>query len=261
MKVKFFCLLAVLTIATSVWAEEWNRSFTVGSHPQLRVETSDASIAVTGAGGNTIAARVVADGLHIGSDVAVKAEQNGDSVVLRVKIPDHHFVLNFRNRPVRVEVSVPRATVLDLASSDGSVRVSGIAGETRLRTSDGSVQVENFDGTLRAHTSDGSVKVMGRFDLLDLRTGDGSMRVEAQNGSRMKGEWRLHTSDGSVVLRLPADFAADLDASTSDGHVDLQLPVEVTGRMDRTHVHGKLHGGGPSLEIHTSDGSITLQSL
>jgi hypothetical protein len=262
MKVKLFCLTVLLLAAASVSAEEWKRDFAVGAHPQLRVQTNDASIDVRGGVGNTISVRVVADGRHIGpGELSVNAQQAGDSISLQVKIPERHIRFNFSERSVRIEISVPQVTALDLSSSDGAVRISNVKGESRLGTADGSIRVDNFDGNLHARTSDGSVEVSGRFDLLDLSTSDGHIAAEVWKGSHMNGDWNLRTSDGSITLRLPNDFPAFLDAWTSDGHIDLQLPVEISGKVEKNRVRGKLHGGGPVLQVHTSDGSITLRPL
>ncbi len=262
MNLKLFCILAVMLAAVSVSAEEWKRDFTVGPHPQLRVQTNDARIEVRGAAGNTISARVVADGWRIGpGELSVTAQQTGDAIFLQVKTPDRHIHFNFGNRSVHIEVSVPQGSALDLSSSDGSLHVSGVKGEARLGTSDGSIQVDHFDGALRGHSADGSIQAAGRFDLLDLNTSDGSITAEVWKASHMNGDWNLRTADGSITLRVPDGFSAFLDAWTNDGHINLQLPVEISGRVEKKRVRGKLRGGGPTLRIHTSDGSITLRPL
>jgi DUF4097 and DUF4098 domain-containing protein YvlB len=262
MKLKLYCLAILLLAAVSASAEEWKRDFTVAAHPQLRVQTNDARIEVHGVSGNTISARVIADGRHIGpGELTVNAVQSGDAVSIEVKIPQRHIHFNFSERSVRVEVSVPFTTALDLSSSDGGLQVSGVKSEARLVTSDGSIRVDNFEGSLRARTSDGSIEVGGRFELLDLNSSDGHVNADVWKGSHMNGDWNLRTSDGSITLRLPEDLPASIDAWTSDGHIDLQLPVEVSGRVEKNRVRGKLHGGGPALRVHTSDGSITLRSI
>ena len=262
MKLKLCCLVLLFLGALSASAEEWKRDFTVGAHPQLRVQTNDARIEVHGVSGNTLSARVIAEGWRIGpGEVSVTAQQTGDSVFLQVKTPDRHIHFNFGSRSLRIEVSVPQSTSLDLPSSDGALQVSGVKGEARLVTSDGSIRVDNFEGTLRAHTSDGSIEVGGRFELLDLNSSDGHVNADVWKGSHMNGDWNVRTSDGSITLRLPADLAASIDAWTSDGRIDLQLPVEITGHVEKNRVRGKLRGGGPTLQVHTSDGSITLRSI
>jgi DUF4097 and DUF4098 domain-containing protein YvlB len=262
MKIKLVGLMALLLVCAPASGEEWKRDFKVGTHPQLRVQTNDAGIDVRGGTGNTISVRVVADGRHIGpGELSVTAQQSGDSIFVQVKIPERPIRLNFSSRSVRIEVSVPQSTAVDLSSADGALHVSGVKGEARLGTSDGSIHVDSFDGNLHAHTSDGSVEAGGRFDLLDLNSSDGRIAVEVWKGSHMNGTWNLRTSDGSITLRLPDDLAAFLDAWTNDGHIDLQLPVEVSGKLEKNRVRGKLHGGGPSLQVHTGDGSITLRPL
>jgi len=262
MKIKLFCLTALLFVAASVSAEEWKRDFTVSAHPQLRVQTNDASVEVHGVPGNTLSARVIAEGRHIGpGEVSINAQQNGDSISIQVKIPERHIRLNLSQRYVRIEISVPALAALDLSSSDGPLRVSGVKGDTRLAASDGSIRVDNFEGNLHAHTADGAIEVSGRFDVLDLSTSDGRITAAVWKGSHMNGTWNLRTADGSITLRLPDDLSAFLDAWTSDGHIDVQLPVEVSGRVEKNRVRGKIHGGGPTLQIHTSDGNITLRSM
>jgi DUF4097 and DUF4098 domain-containing protein YvlB len=262
MKIKFFFLAILFFAATALSAEEWKREFTVGAHPTLRVQTNDARIEVHGGLGNTVSARVIADGWHIGpGEATVTAQQVGDTVYLHVKTPERHIRFNLGNRSLHIEVSVPQSTTLDLSSADGSVHVSGIKGEARLTSSDGSIHVDNFEGSLRAHTADGAIEVAGRFELLDLNTSDGHISADVWTGSHMKDSWNLRTADGSVTLRLPTDFSASLEAWTSDGRINLELPIEVSGQQEKNHVRGKLHGGGPNLQVHTSDGSITLRSI
>jgi DUF4097 and DUF4098 domain-containing protein YvlB len=158
-------------------------------------------------------------------------------------------------------VSVPQSTTLDLSSANGSVHVSGIKGEARLATSDGSIHVDNLEGSLRAHTANGAIEVGGRFDLLELNTSNGHIRADVWTGSHMRDGWNIRTANGAVTLGVPNDLSASLDAWTSDGRINLDLPIEVNGQQEKHHVRGKLHGGGPNLQVHTSNGSITLRSI
>jgi hypothetical protein len=72
--------------------------------------------------------------------------------------------------------------------------------------------------------------------------------------------WSLRTGDGTIDLGIPRDLKANLDVSTSDGHVTLGLPVTVEGQVSHSRVSGTINGGGPSLVIHSGDGSIRLGS-
>ena len=76
---------------------------------------------------------------------------------------------------------------------------------------------------------------------------------------------RLDDPDGSVTLRVPQGFAADLDVHTSDGHVDCALPLTMdhyqSSGGDGHALHGRLNGGGAPLTIHTSDGSVKIEQI
>ena len=91
-----------------------------------------------------------------------------------------------------------------------------------------------------------------------MKTGDGSVDTKVLSGSKMAADWTLRTGDGSVDISLPADFQANIDATTGDGHISMGLPVTVEGTLSKSEVRAKMNGGGPTLTIHTGDGSIRL---
>jgi hypothetical protein len=252
-------LLAVVLILCAVaYGDEWKREYKVGAKPELKVDTNDARIEVR-RGGPTIQARVVTEGYQIGpGDVHIYEHQDGSTVSLEVKTP-HGPHISFRNRYVRVEISVPQNTKLDLHSGDGSLVVSGTDAPAFLSTGDGRVEVSDFSGPLKAKTGDGSMRISGRFDDLSLSTGDGRIECEIRPGSKMSTRWVLRTNDGSLNLRLPANFAADIDARTGDGHVRVNVPITTkTSDSDGHHIRGSLNGGGNLLDIQTGDGSIDI---
>lgn len=254
-------LLCTWAFGLSAMAEEWTKSYQVGDKAALHVDTNDASIEVSHGASRTIAVRIVADGYSIGSaGVRVTDRQDGDKVDLRVQIPNQWFHIGMHNG-VHITVQVPGDAALDLHSGDGHIALDGVSGQARLDTGDGHIAVHNFNGDLRAHTGDGHMTIDGVLTNLDLRTGDGSVDLTIRPGSKMSGEWLIHTSDGRVSARLPEDFAAELYAHTGDGHIQLDLPVTVNGGIERSRIRGKLNGGGPLLEISTGDGSIRVGKL
>lgn len=256
-------IAATMVLSAAAFAEEWKKDYAVGASPSLQVETNDASIQVRPGAGNTISARVIANNYSIGSDgIRITELQVGDSVRVQVKVPHHRVAFSFSSHDgVQIEVSVPQSTKVQLTSSDGSLRVSGLRAPTNLVTSDGSIHADDMDGALVARTSDGSLTVSGRFDNLDLSTSDGHVRCDARAGSRVNGAWNLRSADGSIELSVPGDLAADLEAWTSDGRVTVNIPMMVEGSQARNRVRGKLNGGGGLLKLHTSDGSITVNKL
>jgi hypothetical protein len=244
-------------------ADEWNKTYTVGAKPSLRVDTNDAAIEISRGVSNTISARVTTERYEIGSSgVRISEHQDGDKVELMVHISNQvGFHINWHDRRVRVEVQVPAETALDLHSSDGHINVDGTTAGAHIDTSDGAVEVRNFTGPIRARTSDGHITVDGTVSDVYLSSGDGRISLTAREGSKLDRGWLIHTSDGRVEVLLPGDFAAELYAHTGDGRITLDIPVTVSGGMERSRLRGKLNGGGGLIEISTGDGSIHIGKL
>jgi len=256
-------ILSLPLLTLTAFAEEWSKSYTVGAKPALHVDTNDAAIEITRGSGNTIAARVITENYKLGEGgLRISEHQDGDKVDLTVHIPNQSgFHINWHDRRVRIEVQVPAGTALDLHSSDGHINVDGTTGGARIDTSDGPVEVRNFSGSIRARTGDGHITVDGVLNEVYLHSGDGRITLTARAGSKMDREWLIRTSDGRVEVNLPADFAAELYAHTGDGRITLDIPVTVNGSTERSHVRGKMNGGGELLEISTGDGSIRVGKL
>lgn len=259
-----FLLLSLVLFCIGAFADEWNKTYSVGDHPSVKVDTNDASIEITRGASRTIAARVTTEGYKIGNnDVRISERQDADRVELNVHLPNEwgvHFG-GWKNRRVRIEVQVPSDVALDVHSGDGHINVSGVSGQAKVDTGDGAIEVRDFNGSVRAHTGDGHLTIDGVLTEVDLRSGDGHIDFTARPGSKITSSWLIHTSDGRVEARIPQDFAAELYAHTGDGHITLDVPVTINGSMERSNIRGKMNGGGPLLEISTGDGSIRVGKL
>jgi len=252
-------LVAFAVLPSAANADQWNKHWSVGPNPELRITAGDAAVIVEATGSNGIDASLRTEGWSIGSSgIQVVEHQSGNLVQIDIKIPSTHF--GFGNRSIVLEVRVPRELQGYIHTGDGSVRLRGLHGSLRVETGDGSVQGEDLDGSLDAHSGDGSVHAGGRFDNVQLHTDDGSVELDALPGSRMQTDWRVQTGDGSVKLNLPRDLSTDLELRTGDGHIELDLPLSVTGLQSEHEVRGKLNGGGALLTVRTGDGSISIGS-
>jgi hypothetical protein len=265
----------VLGAAAPAVAEEWSHQYAVKGRPEVRLKTDDGSVRVETGTGSEVAAVVTTEGWRIGSgEVTVTESQTGDRVSIEVHVPRGHW---FGRHSVRLVVRMPREADLDvqtgdggvdvqpvsgkvsLSTGDGHVTAQGLHGDLRLHSGDGSIKAEGLEGRLQADTGDGGMDVRGRFDALDLRTGDGHIAASAERGSKVATPWSLSSGDGGIVLHVPDDLSADVEAHTGDGHIELGAAVTVSGTVERNNVHGKLGAGGGSLKLHTGDGSIRLE--
>lgn len=279
-----FCLavlgVAALAAASApARADDWSKTYTVTGHPQLLVDAGDGHVTITSHPENRIDAHVTVEGWKLGSDVHVEESQTGNDVEIRIRVPRQYFTFFGRSHRIQVDVAVPSNCDLDIHTGDGSISATAIAGHIRLDSGDGAIHALNLRGELTLHSGDGSIEasaldgaldassgdghitVGGRFDGLRMRSGDGSIEASAGPGSKISTDWSVHTGDGSIRLRLPENFAADLDAHTGDGRITLDFPVTVSGSLNRSSVRGKLGGGGLPLVLRSGDGSIHIEKM
>jgi len=254
------CAFFATISSAAAFEGQWNKTFTVPGRADLRIEVTDGGITVHAWDRNTIEARVTTIGWKIGpSEVRVDDRQTGDRVEIDVRVPRSH--ITFGHYSVRLDLQVPRELRAQIHTGDGRISANGLAGEIRLSTGDGSIEADSVDGILGAKTGDGRLRASGRWDRLDLHTRDGSVEAEARSGSKMSGSWRVETGDGSIKLRLPDKFGADLEAHTGDGKITVEFPVTVSGAVRNTEFRGKLNGGGELLTVHTGDGAIHVERI
>lgn len=160
-------------------------------------------------------------------------------------------------------------TLLDLtvtgaveARSDfGSLTVERVAAGAGydLTTSSGGITLTGATGRVTAESGFGDVTVTDAEDVtLDLHTSSGGLTFAGSLGA---GPHSLQSDFGDIVLRLPADAAASFDLTTDFGSLHSDFPVTLSGDQDDNAWQGTLGGGGPRLTVHTSSGSIRLETL
>lgn len=288
MKTKLTLAMATLAMLTSFAAHaqnsdtSWSKTYPVTGKPTLNFETSDASVAFHSCSDcHEIRIHIDVVGRKL-SDYRLEEGQSGDEVHFLFKELPHvgvHIV--WHREQTQVTVETPAQLTLEAKTSDGNVTLSGLHGDLALTSGDGDVTLDHVSGNLRTHsgdghvritdaegaldarTSDGNLDVDGAFHVLALHTSDGTLDLNLRQGTRLTEPSTIQSSDGSVTVRVPHDFAADLDVHTSDGRVDCSLPLTIDHYQSSGghQLHGKLNGGGTSLTIHTSDGNVKIDQL
>jgi Putative adhesin len=259
--------------------------FKIEGQPDLRLTTFDGSVEVRSWDQPEVLVEIEKRGpsKEAIDRLEVVVNQQGDRIELEARRPmggDTFIGIGINISPqVRYIATVPRNAAIVARSGDGAIRIERITGRIELRTDDGSIRGDELSGELSAttgdgsvvlddvngsveiSTSDGGVSVTGRLARARVRTGDGSVTLRAEPGSAMSGDWTLTTSDGGVVVYLPADFNADIDAHTGDGRIrsEFSLAEDETKRENRT-VRGRIGKGGHTLKVRTGDGSIVLRT-
>jgi TonB family protein len=138
----------------------------------------------------------------------------------------------------------------------GGIRMMYVAGPLEVVTSGGSICLTKVTNTVRAATGDGTITAWIAPDSDDPR-----------QTVRLPGPSQLASETGDIVLYLPRNIAATIDATVDRGgavriEADPSLLLKPRARPDGTvRATGNLNGGGAVLKLHTATGKIRLQFL
>lgn len=145
----------------------------------------------------------------------------------------------------------------NLKTAGGSIRIGEVEGDVTATTAGGSIEIERAKGRVVAKTVGGSIRVEEVLGAIEAVTAGGS--VWAAITEQPEADCSLRTAGGNVTVRLAPHIAVTVDAKTSGGRVVTEVPVTVEGTLSRSALKGTLNGGGPTLVLRTSGGSIYLR--
>ncbi|MEZ2347846.1 DUF4097 domain-containing protein [Terriglobus sp. RCC_193] len=275
-------LLSGSFLVTASAQSTWDKSYTVNGKPMLQVQVDDASVRVRSCGGcRTVSVQVD----YRNSDptmwsIAELQGGNGINFSMKHKEMSRHFFGGWHGHSPEITIVTPTETDLNLRSGDGALTLAGLHGSVdahtgdgaisaddlvgamRLTTGDGSITLRRGEGSLYATTGDGSMNLEGRLNQFEARSGDGGVTLRLMPGSTLGSASSVTTGDGSISINLPRDLRAEVEANTGDGRISSSLPFFTTTSSGRgnSHVRGTMNGGGPTLRIHSGDGSISLSA-
>jgi DUF4097 and DUF4098 domain-containing protein YvlB len=185
---------------------------------------------------------------------AVKSTQQSPDELARVQIetdaaPGRVSVTTVYPHDVGLEVAVeydirvPRRVLLaQVATVNGTVRVSGVEGAGELRSVNGSIALADSAGVFSARTTNGDI----RMELTRL-AGSGTAALETVNGS--------------IALALPKDTSATLDARSLNGDFRSELPISLLDDYRPRELRGRLGAGGVPVQLRTVNGAIRVLAL
>jgi hypothetical protein len=129
--------------------------------------------------------------------------------------------------------------------------------------------INNINGTLRVvssdsigelHTVNGNIEVYEGSGNVHARTTNGNVYLELKRPGDERGA-SAETTNGSVLLAIPADLPADLEARCMNGSFSSELPMVLRGAEQPRIVHGKLGRGGAPIHLGTVNGAIRVIAL
>ncbi len=141
-------------------------------------------------------------------------------------------------------------------TAGGGIRMMYVAGPMEVETSGGSICLTHVANTLRAATGNGTITAWITPDSTD-----------PSHTVRLSGASQLSSSTGDIVVFLPRNIMATIDATVDNGgaqriEADPSFPLYLQTRPEGSlHAIGTLNGGGAVLKLHTMAGKIRLQYI
>ena len=200
---------------------------TAGS--KLYVQTSSGSITITG--GDVTECSVIAricgrapteeEAQQLAEQVKIELETVGDTLTVKADKPPNK---DRRSISISYDITIPKQTNIECASSYGAIDIANIEGTTSGKTSSGSIEAKNIEGSANLDTSYGSITCTDMSD----------------------GDIKLKTSSGNI--KLSNISFGDFDAHTSYGSI---ISEELKGKSI------KLHSGSGSINVTESSADTT----
>jgi hypothetical protein len=140
---------------------------------------------------------------------------------------------------VNFRLHVPRHLAAQLHSENGGIDISNIDGEISANTTNGGLTLRDLGGRVHATTVNGGVNV-------------------ALNGTQWRGEGLFAKStNGGVTVNAPDHYSAHLIAATVNGGVSVAFPITIQGSV-RNHIDTQIGQGGPTIQVETTNGGVTI---
>ena len=251
-------------------------TFEVGETPRLEVRSFNGRVLVHAGEPGSI---LVKAKLKNPRGVEYSAVQEGDLVKVEAtptKRSDHFLSGLFGGGTgVRVDVSVPADTSVDVVTSNGPVELRGTERDAALRTSNAPVKIERFKGDLSAQTSNAPITVETLHGSADLKTSNGPVSIDDVHGRfdaktingpvRFSGSMepggrnRLVTSNGNIKVKLELNPSLKLEASTVNGMVRCDSPGFVASVNTFRKLEGTVGEGEAELVAKTVNGLIAIR--
>ena len=280
--------------------EDFHSTHPLDAGGSVTIEAFNGSIEVRGWEQNSVEVNGTKSGSSQSVLDAIKVEIDSTPGALRIRAvrpPDsyRHMGVRFSIRVPR------KAVLELISTSNGRIQVDDTEGRARLHTSNGGIRVNRVKGEVEAHTSNGAIEAQDVEGNVNLQTSNGAIRAETTHGSfegttrngsitaRLNeplGTWpvRAESSNGHIELTLDAKQLPEVRASTSNSSILLRLPASASARVraatsrasitsdfeglrnddDRrrhSELHGSIGGGGPLIDLSSSNGSIRILKL
>ena len=168
--------------------------------------------------------------------VSIEVDARPDAIAVTTRYPQNEGV----EVAVEYTIHVPhRVHVEHIGTVNGTLRVSGLDNLEDLHTVNGDIEVFEGGGNVHAHTTNGNVH-------LELAHAPDKAGATAE------------TTNGSLVVAVPSDLQAEIEAKCLNGNFYSELPITMESTQRPREMRGRLGAGGVPIHLRTVNGRIRL---
>ena len=226
--------------------DEWKRTYTLPPGSSFEIKNTNGKIRIVSVDGDTVevkADRVVKAGTEEAAKDALKRFEIAESVLPKsVAIDATSRGMGFINslqRRVDFEVRVPRGLDVRLDTTNSDIDVTGLKGALRAETTNGRIVGSALEGGATVETTNGVINL----DFAKL--GEPGVTCE--------------TTNGTISVTVPRDTGARISARVTNGDINTS-DLQLTGpHQTRQSLDASIGGGGLSIKLETTNGSITIK--
>jgi hypothetical protein len=227
---------------------EWRQSYDLDPGGRVEIVNGNGAIEAERAEGRTLEV------------VAVKRARGASPEAARDALEQIRIVEEASAGAVRLETTHPRVTGL-FGHGGGDVRYTvrvPADAQVSFRTTNGAITVQGLDGPVAVRTTNGAVRAREIGGPIEASTTNGAVDVDVARVPETGV--RLSCTNGGITLRLPADAAASISASVTNGGIDAQGLSLDRAESSRRRLEGELNGGGPPIQLSSTNGGIRIST-
>lgn len=234
-----FLLAAIWAVPSYAITKDFNQNYPLQPGGTFELQNVNGTVEIQGWDRNEVEVHAVKTAKQRETDlerVSIEVDARPNAVSVATRYPQNEGV----EVAVEYTIRVPHgACVEHIGTVNGTLRISGLDNVEDLHTVNGDIEVFEAGGNVHAHTTNGNVH-------LEL--------AHAPDKSGATAE----TTNGSLVLAVPSDLEAELEARCLNGNFYSELPITVESSQRPREVHGRLGRGGAPIRLRTVNGGIRL---
>jgi len=237
-----FVVLALSAAACFATTQEITKTYPLASEGTFELNNVNGTVRIEGWDKNEVeihAIKSTPDERNLLDLVAIDVDAKPEGLAVSTRYPQQEGV----EVTVDYVIHVPRhAQVSHVNTINGTLRIFSEESLGELHAVNGNIEVYESSGNVHAHTTNGNVYV-------ELKHAADARGISAE------------TTNGSVLLAIPPDLPADLEARCMNGSFSSELPMMVKGASQPRTIRGTLGQGGMPIRLGTVNGTVRIVAL